>query len=217
MSNVRSLNYRTTIMAEASFYVALVSLLLSGLTLYLTQFRPPRVGMLVGSTVGVNHQEDGFSIYLPLTFNNTAHQPGLVNRCSLVFSRVGGGQTAHYIEWTEFRKRDEDKNRYVRDDFAGPLQVEGRSSVSKLVWFRWRTGAHPLAEGKYQLELIVWKESGSRPAIREKHELYIGAVEANRLSEFKTAGKTMIEWIGIDKQIESNKLVTSHELEKLLG
>lgn len=204
-------------MAEASFYVALVSLLLSAFTFYLTQLRPPRVGLIVGSTIGVNHQEDGFSIYMPLTFNNTAHQPGLVNRCSLVFYRVGGGQTSHYIEWTEFRKRDEDKNRYVREDFAGPLQIEGRSSLSKLVWFRWRNGAYPFSEGKYQLEFFVWKENSSRPVIRERHEFFIGASEANRLAEFKTGSKTTIEWIGIDKQIESNKLVTEHELEKLLG
>lgn len=204
-------------MSDASIYVSLLSLTVAGVTLYLSQLRPPRVGLIVGSTIGVNHQEDGFSIYVPLTFNNTAHQPGLVNRCSVVFSSAAGAQTAHYIEWTEFRKRDDDRNRYVREDFAGPLQIEGRSSVSKLVWFRWRNGIHPLAEGKYMIEVIVWKENGDRPSIRQKHEFFIETKEANALAENKINSKTVIQWIGVDKQIESNKLVTQHELEKLLG
>jgi hypothetical protein len=203
-------------MSESSIYIALLSLVISFATFYVTQLRPPRVGLLVGSTIGLNHQEEGFSLYFPLTFNNTALQPGLVNRCSVVFTRADA-PTSHYIEWTEFRKRDDDKKIYVIEEFAGPLQVEGRSSISKLVWFRWRKGALALTEGKYSLEVIVWTENSALPTIREKHELFIGATEAAALADFKINKRTRIEWLGIDKQIESNKLVTNHELEKLLG
>jgi hypothetical protein len=204
-------------MTDASIYVSLISLLVALTTLYWTQFRPPRIGLIVGSTIGVNHQEDGFSICLPVTMSNVAHRPGLVNRCSLVFLPAAGAQTAHYIEWTEFRKRDQDKSKYVLEEFAGPLQIEGRSSVSKLVWFRWRNGVFPFSEGKYAIELIVWLENGEKPAIREKHDFFIGPEEAKALAEYKANSKTIIKWMGIDKQIEANKLLTQHELEKLLG
>ena len=203
-------------MAEAALCVALLSLIVSGLTLYFNHLRRPRISLIVGSTIGLNHYDDGFSIHFPLTFNNAAHRPGLVNRCSLVLSKPDGGQVSHYIEWTEFRKRDQENRINVRDEFAGPLQIPDCSSVTKLAWFRWRNGPEIFIEGKYQLELIVWKENNNRP-IREKHEFFIGRNDAQRLAEFKAGGKRTIKWMGVDKQIESNKLLTRHELDKLCG
>lgn len=206
-----------TTMANAPIYLSLLSLLVAFFTLYITQLRPANVGVITGSTIGVNHQDDGFSIYLPLTFNNSAHSAGLIQRCSIVFSRADAGQTFHYIEWTDFRKRNGETNRYEREDFAGPIQIEGRSSLSKLVWFRWRTGDFPFTEGKYTFEVVAWKENDDHPSIRKKHSFYITKEVAVALAAYKLNKLTKIEFMGIDKQIESNKLVTEHELKKLLG
>lgn len=142
-------------MPEVSVVIATISLLVSGVTLFLTQFRPPRLGCVVGSTVGINHQVDGFSIYIPVTFTNTSHRPGMINRCSIVFSRADASPTSHYIEWTQFKKRDNEKKTYVREALAGPLQIEGRSSVSKLVWFRWRQGESEFLPGRYVFKIML--------------------------------------------------------------
>ena len=204
-------------MSEAAIYISLISLCISIMTFYFIHLRPAKLDCLVGSTIGINHQVEGFSIYVPFTFTNTAHRAGLVNRCSVVFSRSDQPPVSHYIEWTEFRKRNDDMNRYTREDFAGPLQIEGRSSISKLVWFRWTEGTYLFVEGRYVLEFFIWKENEVRPSIRLKHDFFITSRNVDRLAESKQEKTTKIEWVGLDKQIESNKLLTKHEVEVLLG
>jgi hypothetical protein len=204
-------------MPEASIVVATVSLLVSGVTLFLTQFRPPRLGCFMGSTVGLNHQVDGFSIYIPLTITNTSHRPGIINRCSILFSRADTSPTSHYIEWTQFKRRDNETKRYLRESLAGPLYIEGRSSVSKLVWFRWRQGEIEFLPGRYVLKIILWFGNKEGPSIRQSHEFFLGDPAAESLKDYKANGKRTIEWISIDSQIEPNKLLTAHEVEKLLG
>jgi hypothetical protein len=206
-------------MSNTALITSVLSLLVAALALFLTQFRPPRISLITGSTVGLNYQKngEGWSLYVPITFSNSAHAPGLINRCSLVLMPPNAGQTVHYIEWTEFRKRDEDKGRYVRDEFAGPVQVEGRSSISKLVWFKWRTGEQVFSEGKYEFELILWKENEARPAIRQKHSFYVDTQGAQKLGDYKMRNAATILFTGLDKQIESNKQLTQHELLKLLS
>lgn len=203
-------------MSETAIYISLLSFGVSAVTLYLAHLKPPKIQCIVGSTVGVNHQEEGFSIYVPITFTNAAHRPGLVNKCSLVFSKTGVSPASHYIEWTEFRKRNERNKQYGREDFAGPLQIEGRSSTSKLVWFRWREGNYHFSEGRYTIEFFIWVENETRPSICQKHKFFISATECVELAGYKDNGKSTIQWLGVDKQIESNKLLTEHEINVLL-
>lgn len=204
-------------MSGTAIYISLLSLVVSAVTFYLTHMRPPKIDCIVGSTIGVNHQDDGFSIYIPLTFTNDAQRPGLVNRCSVVFSKPDSSLEAHYIEWTEFRKRNDDMKQYTREDFAGPLQIEGRSSLSKLAWYRWREGTLSFAEGRYVLEFFIWIEKEQRPSIQQKHEFFISAADSAELKDYKINNSNKIVWIGIDKQIESNRLLTEHEKRVLLG
>lgn len=205
-------------MYEASIFIATFSLLISFITLFLTQFRPPKLGYIVGSTIGVNYREDGFSMYVPITFTNTAHRPGLVNRCSILFARAEASATSHYIEWTEFRKHNAERSTYGREEFAGPIQIEGRSAISKLVWFHWQEGGDfEFLQGRYVFEIILWAENKDRPLLRQKHEFFLGAAETQKLKSYKDTNKSTIKWVSIDKQIEPNKLLTPHEVNKLIG
>ena len=201
---------------EISLIIAICSLLGSGVTLFLTQLRPPKIACIPGSTIGVNHQQTGFSLFMPITFTNTAHQPGLLNRCSLLVKK-DGEPTSYYLEWTEFVKRDDVKKSYSRDDFAGPLQVQGRSSISKFVCFRWRESEFNFTQGKYIVEIIAWVENKDIVYIRQRHEFFLGEKEVGSLAGHKADKKTAIVWVSIDKQIASNKLLTDHEIKKLLG
>lgn len=203
-------------MSDVAIAISILSFLVSGITLFLTQFRPPKLKCIVGSTIGLNHQDDGFSVYMPVTFTNEAHQPGLINRCSVLITPEGAS-SSFYIEWTEFRKRDDEKKTYGRDEFAGPLQVQGRSSISKLVWFYWREGEFNFPDGRYTVEVFVWAENKDAPHIRQRHEFFLDVTESGALKNHKTNGKRTIEWVSVDKQIEPNKMLTVHEAAKLLG
>ena len=203
-------------MSDVAIAISILSLLLSGITLFLTQFRPPKLKCIVGSNIGLNHQPDGFSVYMPITFTNEAHQPGLINRCSVLITPAGA-LSSFYIEWTEFRKRDDEKKTYGRDEFAGPLQVQGRSSISKLVWFYWRESDFNFPSGRYTAEVFVWAENKDAPPIQELHEFCLDDTDSDDLKNHKTNGKRIIKWVSVDKQIEPNKILTVHEAAKLLG
>lgn len=208
-------SWRTAVV-DISIYISFLALVVSATVLYLTHFRPPKIGCIVGSTIGLNHQGDGFSIYLPLTFTNSAHQPGLINRCSVLLSGPAAATTVQYIEWTEFRKYDDGRNQYVQENIAGPLQIGGLSSVSKLCWFQWKNGKGNFAEGTHDLEILVWTENSEQPTIRQHHGFIIGADDALALGFYGAKKAPTIQWIGLDSQIKPNKTLTEHE-RKALG
>lgn len=198
-------------------YVALLSLAVSLITLYLVHLRPAKLSVIVGSTVGVNHQGNGFSLYLPINFINSSQCGGTIYKCGIVLSRPEQTQSSHYIEWTEFRKHSEETKLYIRDEFAGPLYIEGRSSVSKLAWFLWEDGGIDFKAGQYTLNVYIWEKGIGKPSIKCNHQFYIDNPTSEDLSKLKSDQKTRICWQGIDKQIESNKMLTAHEIKALLA
>src|SRR5436853_5750046 len=164
-------------MVDAALLVSLVALLVSIVARYVRGLQGATIGFQAGTTVGFCRIDEGFEIYVPATFFNTAQRLGIVTRCSLVVWAPGVESKAYYIEWTEFRKRDLSERRWVRDELAGPVTVDGRSSVSKVVYFRWAKGPVVLPPGEYKFVFYIWLVDLPKPTFASTHRAELPASE----------------------------------------
>jgi hypothetical protein len=197
-------------------WLSAISLIVSVVTFYLTQVRRPKIVFFAGETASFCHIDHGFELHVPTTFNNTAHRTGIVTRCSVVVSFPGDSPTSYYIQWSEFRKFDDDQRRWIREEFAGPLTVEGRSSAQKMLMFEWRAGEVLFPKGNYKITFYVWIAGSGRPKIVSSHTGYLSAPQEEELAKFRSEDKSIHRWFPLDQQIERNKLLTEHEIKTLL-
>lgn len=204
-------------MSDYSLYISAFSFLVSFITLYLTQFQKPIISFHPGHTLGVSHTGSGFDLYAPITFVNSAQRTGIVLKSAVVISFPGEQSKYQYIEWTEFKNYDSENKRYNRETFAGPLAIAGKSSEHRIVLFRWKQGQVSLIPGVYRVAFYVWISGSDRPEIVSVHEGEISDQSAKKLNEFKAENKFLIHYFLINQQIESNKILTKHEMRTLLG
>ena len=204
-------------MGAYSVYISVLSLIVSIIVLYLTQLQKPNISFHLGSTLGFCHLEGGFELYTPITFLNTAQRTGLVRKCAVLVSFPNYPTRSHYIEWTEFSDYDAEKREWFRAEFAGPLPVPGRASENRMVRFKWHQGDVAFAAGVYHITFYVWLRGSRRPEITSSHTGELSEQNAADLSQFKAENKSRIRYFTVDEEIESNKLLTSHEVSTLLG
>lgn len=204
-------------MSEYSIYVSALSLVVSVAVLYLTQLQRPVVTLHVGSTLGFCHLRNGFGLYAPLTFLNSAHRTGVVKKCAALITFPESPSKSHYIEWAEFKDYDSENRKWVRENFAGPLPVSGRSSESRMALFEWCNGEVMLPKGIYQITFYVWLTGSAKPEIASYHTGELPEDKATDLANFKAESKQTIRYFSIDQEIERNKILTQHEIKALLG
>jgi len=207
-------------MSEYSIYISLLSFIIAGVTLYLTQLRPPKFEIHYGQKLRINYQSNGTgaAFYIPITFINLSHSTGTVFKCSVAISRVDTPQQIFYMEWKEFRKLNVEKNLWVYEDMAHPIPISGRSSVNKICWFVWESEPKFLfKEGTYKFQFFSWSSSDAKPDRHTEHELFISEAISTRLSNYKSKKKSTLVEVGFDKTIDANKLMTPHEVENLLS
>ncbi len=201
---------------EPALVISSISLVVSILTLAFTHLRRPKIQLVTGSAIGINHKSDGYTIYLPITFINPSATPGVVSRCGILIKNANE-ENYNYMEWVEFRTRSAETRSYGHNEIAGPLYVLGKASVSKIAWFRWRLGKRAFPAGTYSLLVFVWTSDREKVKFKSKHEFYISEDQAKEIAELQQEDSSRITWAAIDKKIEGNKVLTKHEASKVLA
>jgi len=204
-------------MQDAALIISVVSLLVACVALFVRGLQGATIGLQAGSTVGFCRFDEGFEIYVPATFFNTAQRLGVVTRCSLVVW-APGVEPVYYIEWTEFRKQDHSDNRWVRDEFAGPVTVAARAAVSKVICFRWTRGPVVLPPGEYKLALCIWLVDSPKPTFTSTHRAELPAAEIAAMIKPKDPSRGWpIRFVPLDEHLDRNKVLTKNEVAQLLG
>jgi hypothetical protein len=154
--------------------LGLFSSVLSLLTLYLTQFRRPRIKVRAGPFLHFWHAAPDFTgFYLPVIFQNQSPTRGFVYKAFLTVKDPAG--TYFAMKWTKSISIDKDFN-YSEVGPSRPFNLDGYAAEADVLMFEWHdapNAAITFAEGLYELTLNVWTRDRQSPDVfaREKFEI----------------------------------------------
>jgi hypothetical protein len=148
---------------------------------------------------------------------NSSQRTGIVHKCAVLISFPGDQSKSQYIEWTEFNNYDYSNKKYYRETFAGPFATAAKSSEHRIVLFGWKQAHVLFAPGTYRITFYIWTSDSGKPNIVSPHNGELSDQSAADLSKFRSENKPSIRYFSIDQQIESNKTLTRHEVQTLLG
>jgi hypothetical protein len=181
--------------AVVALAVSIAGLLFSGLNLYLTQLRAPRVEAAVGPSLLVYHPFDGgFGMYVPVSLLNTTARGAAVLRARAQL-RLRSDSRVFEFEWANFVTRDQHTGNFTFNGEAGPIAVAPNSAASRLVFFVWRPTSRPdleLKSGTYDLRLLFWTDDSFEPSMEIVHSFLVSPelAETLRLRRQEQDGST---------------------------
>jgi hypothetical protein len=83
----------------------------------------------------------------------------------------------------------------------------------------WNANSQPrllLREGGYNLDFYFWYNK-DKPPLREKHAFFVSQSAFAQLEKYRSEAKSTVLDLRLDKDIEENRAMTRHELQRLLG
>lgn len=147
---------------------------LSILTLYLTQFRRPKIKVRCGPNVHFWHAPPTMTgFYLPVIFQNRSPARGFIYEAFLVIKDPTGLHFA--LKWTKSVTIDKDMN-YAETGPSKPFNIDGYVAQADVFMFEWYdipNASITFGEGTYEVTLCVWTTDRQRPDVRihEKFEI----------------------------------------------
>jgi len=203
--------------------IAIISLLVSAVTLYLAQLRPSKLISKSGPFIKVYYAdyESGGSVglYLPVSIINESARTGTILNAAITLGRKDSPEQSYFMQWREFQKLSIEKNAWVYEEMAHALAIPGTSAINKIIWFMWDAKSQPkliLREGTYIINFYFWDKK-DKPPNCETHQFYVDDSIYTQLESYRVAKKPTVFDIRLDMEIEQNRLLTEHELRKLLG
>lgn len=200
--------------------ISIVSVLIAGITLFLTQLRPPQVSLYVGPSLKVYYTRGGgLSFYIPITFLNNSPRTGTVLRMSLTLFKKDASETRYLFQWRSFSKFDPGTNSWVFEEIAHAISIPGKATLAKTVWFSWPEEWEEkpiLREGAYDVVIHRWV-SENKPPIGENHELFISAKDLQTLETRRGQQNSTTIDLVFDRKLAEHKVLTKHEYDKLLS
>jgi hypothetical protein len=203
--------------------IAVFGVILSLVTLYLTQLRGPKILLTVGPHLQLYYTDydDGVStgVYVPATFFNVSARAGVIQKAALELYRKGDDQKRFFMQWRGFSELDPGTNTWKITEMVHALPVLGKSSISKTIWFLWDCVNYEkltFDEGVYEFALLFWRKPGTKPE-RESHQLVIDAIGYKKLSTHRDNKRNKTVDFMLDREIEFNKILNPHESARLLG
>ena len=196
---------------------AAVSLVISLLTLYLTNFRPPALEMIAGPNIKVYYPADGgFGVYLPVAFVNSSAATGTIYRLGISLTARKPGADVYYFEWRNFTRWSDTVG---LDEPAHALAVSGTSAVAKIVWLTWHGDSEPrliLQPGDYTFAVHVWTKPSGQP-VTQTHELTVDDSVYATLEKERTNKQDTLVDMTLDRELPSNRHLTAYEAASLLN
>jgi hypothetical protein len=207
---------------DTSTVIALISLIIAVLTLFLSNLQPAKITSKVGPFIRIYYTDydsgESFGLYLPATFLNLTPQTSTVLNAAITLARKDSDEQIYFMQWKQFSKLDPVQDKWVTDEMAHALAVPSKSSVAKIIWFIWGYDSQPrliLREGIYRLKFYFWENKKSRPRC-ETHEFFVSESLAQKLESYRAQKKSTTHTIRLDLEIDENRLLTRHEAERLL-
>lgn len=199
--------------------VSVLGLIVAGATLYNTHLRHPRIHSYLGPLIKLYYPGDGGTgIYIPITFINSAPRVGTVLRAAILLHRKDSTQEQYFMEWGSFSRLDTQSGNWVYENICHALPVDGKSSITKVVWFNWLASSQPsliFKPGEYVLTLFYWLGGHEQPKT-EIHELHISDDLSEALEGYRAEKRSTTVELALDKHLARNSILTSDAAQKLL-
>jgi hypothetical protein len=162
-----------------------LSVLLSGLALYLTQFRKAKVSAQIGPAIHLYHPQDGgTAIYLPTIFLNTRPVNGAVFKAYLVVE--GLDKQRFILKWLESANINIETRAYSRNSPSKPFTIDGHATIADVLWFLCPEQSNlRFRAGDYNVTLFIWTNTDEKPSAVTKEVLTITPFVETFLAERK--------------------------------
>jgi hypothetical protein len=203
--------------------IALVSLVISIATFYLTQMQPPKLKSLSGPFIKVYYADcsegGAFGLLLPITFMNQSIRTGTICNTAIRLYRKDLSDQSYFMQWREFHKLNVEKDEWEFDEIAHAIAMPGRSTVTKVLWFWWDATSQPklvLQKGAYRIDIYFWEHPDQAPH-KEPHGFVVTDSIYTELEAFRAQKEMTTKDIRLDQQIEENRFMTDHEAKRLLS
>jgi hypothetical protein len=204
---------------------SVAGLLISIVTLYLTQFNKPRIKIVIDNTILMAYNYLGyeyFELLMPVSMINNSSNSGVALRCAVCLINSNNGES-NFMTWQKFYKVDFETGRYADDKLALPFVVGGHSSTSQIIMFGWdqSENAIRLSPGEYELKLYVWFSSNNntKPDKMISRRFTINESQIKELKQSFAAAKKSesnpYTEFPLDNQLPTNQKLTAAERSRL--
>ncbi|MGO9057889.1 MAG: hypothetical protein ACLQU2_10965 [Candidatus Binataceae bacterium] len=199
--------------------IALLALIFSAITLWYSLLRPPRISSVVGPEIRIYYPPDGgLGLYVPVTFLNQSPRTGTVWRCAVtLYSKTSGER--FFMDWRYFFRLKPEGDGFMFDEIASALAVPGKLSLSKLIWFSWRSLSTPplrIAAVEYVMVFHYWTGPTGKPH-NDSHEFSIDQGTYEQLERARTNKNARVFEIALDKTLAANLVMSSRDAKDRLG
>jgi hypothetical protein len=205
---------------DFSTVISLLALIVSAISLFYSQLRPPSISSVVGPEIRIYYPPDGgFGIYMPATFLNQSPRTGTIRRCAITLYPKNNSEERFFMDWRYFFRLKPDGLGFEMEQIASAFAIPESQSVSKLIWFTWRSNSTPplqIAAGEYVLVFHYWTGLTGMPH-NDFHEFFIDDQTHVELDQARIVKSPRAFEIVLDKTIGPNRVMTSSESKSLLG
>lgn len=204
----------SVIISSASLFVAI-------LMFYLTQIKPSKISILIGPEIQIyhaNYPEISTGIYVPMTFINSSPNLGAIFKCGISIFKSEEPEQRFFFLWEEFSKPNSDRN-WIHDENAHSFAVSGKTSISKAVWYLWSNKSSPklyFKQGNYSLIVHIWIGKNKKPK-NTTFNFYISQEDEEYFQNRIKEQSSTVRKIMLNKDIDGNRILTTHESIALLG
>jgi hypothetical protein len=204
---------------ETSTIIAIVSLLISLVTLVFSQLRRAKITAFLGPYITLGYPVGGgFSINLPVTFSNHGAITGSVFRAAITLHRKDASNERYFMQWDSYLKLDTSSpNKWVHDEIAHALAIPGKSIVAKTTLFVWDPTSQPsllVRQGEYELVFYFWTSDNAVPFF-ETHRIEISPANISLLTNTLDPQKGPAITIQLDQNLERNILMNQYNIRNL--
>lgn len=160
---------------------------------------------------------DNLRVHIPITFINAGPRTGSVFKTAVTVYKSDKPHERHYMEWEAFWSFHQSVGLWGWDETAHEISIQGNSTVAKWISYNWEiTPKLYLTEGRYILVLHYWENRNGEPK-HSFHSFIVDKEIIKNLEMVRDGSSKQLIHILLDKEMETNRLMTEHESKKLLG
>lgn len=180
--------------------ISVVSLLMSGATLYLTQFRPASVAVSTGPFIHIFYAKPSVPlIFLPVVFHNDSPTKAIVYKAFLEVEDTKGDHFA--MKWLGSVNIDL-SNSYTDVSRAAPFKIDGYEAIPNALRFEWvnadKGNQLEWLQGKYTMKLHIWTSDTVSPNVTISDTFSLNAELATIMAEKKANSDNNSRYFPLD-------------------
>jgi hypothetical protein len=174
---------------------------------------------VVGPEIRIYYPSDGgFGLYVPVTFLNHSPRTGTIWRCAITLFAKNSGER-FFMGWRYFFRIKPEGTGFNYDEIASAFAVPGNQSLSKLIWFLWRSFSTPpllIGAGEYVIVFHYWTGPTRMPH-NESHDFSIDQAIYAQLEDAPIKKSNSVFDITLDRTLAANLVMSSRDATDRLG